>query len=278
MAVITHRAGIALIVMVVGCVDVPSAPRVPADAELDAAAGAQLAIDGGWWARPEDGEPYTGPECDTSAAPGTGAAGSILGDGGFASSSAGQGAEVGAGADSPGSTEDGPPRRPSAAGDLVITELMSNPEAVRDDAGEWFELHNPSEAQAFDLAGCAIDDGSAAPRMLTGPLRVEAGAFVVVARSEEVGFVPDWIMTFSLANAADALALICDGVLIDRVAYGAGFPLAPGASMALDPEAIDPQTNDAPEAWCVAWLGGGAELGSPGAPNPRCDDADAGHE
>jgi hypothetical protein len=279
MAVILYRAGIALLVVIVGCVDVPEAPRDPADTTLDAAAGAQLAIDGGWWARPQTGEPYLGPECDTSGAAGAGAADSTSGaDAGFAPWGAGQGADVGAGAGSAGDMPGAPARRPSTAGDLVITELMSNPEAVRDDAGEWFELHNPAAAQVFELAGCAIDDGGAAPRMLAGPLRVDPGAFVAVARSEEVGFVPDWTMTFSLGNAADVLALICDGVVIDRVAYGAGFPLTPGASMALDPAALDAHANDGPEPWCVALLGYGAERGSPGAPNPPCADADAGHE
>jgi hypothetical protein len=276
MAVIQSVARTALFVTLVGCVDVPRPAREQNPAELDAAAGAQLAIDGGFWARPETGEPYLGPECDPASASAAGSAATDpSADGGLVPSGAEQGAEAGAGAGATGAAAEAA-RRPSAAGELVISELMSNPEAVRDDAGEWFELHNPSPSQAFDVAGCAIDDGSAANRMVAGPLRVEPGGFVAIARSAEVGFTPDWTMSFSLGNAADVLALICDGVVIDRVEYGASFPLAPGASMTLDPSALDAGANDAPEAWCIAPLAFGAERGSPGAPNPSCEDGDAG--
>jgi len=276
MAIIQSVARTALFVTLVGCVDVPRPARELNAAELDAAAGAQLAIDGGFWARPATGEPYLGPECDPSSSSAAGSGATEPGpDGGFVPSGAGRGAETGAGAGATHAAAE-PARKPSAPGELVLSELMSNPEAVRDDAGEWFELHNPASSQAFDLAGCAIDDGSAAPRVVVGPLRVEPGGFVTVARSAEVGFTPDWTMSFSLGNAADVLALMCDGVVIDRVEYGTSFPLAPGASMALDPSALDALANDAPEAWCIAPLAYGAERGSPGAPNPSCEDGDAG--
>jgi hypothetical protein len=109
-------------------------------------------------------------------------------------------------------------------------------------------------------------------------LPIEPGGFVVIARSAQMEFVPDWTMTFSLANAADVLALLCDGTVIDRVEYGAGFPLAPGASTALDAGALDAAANDAPGVWCAALLAYSADRGTPGSPNPACEDLDAGSE
>ncbi len=50
------------------------------------------------------------------------------------------------------------------APEIVINEIMQNPTAVADGAGEWFEIHNPTGA-AVDIDGWTIrDDGSAATR------------------------------------------------------------------------------------------------------------------
>ena len=37
-----------------------------------------------------------------------------------------------------------PPVLPIQPGDLIITEIMNNPDAVFDNAGEWFEVYNNS--------------------------------------------------------------------------------------------------------------------------------------
>jgi hypothetical protein len=268
----------AALLALLGCVDLPASPDEPAPTDPDAAFGAQLAVDGGAWIRPPTGEPYVGPECDPPTSQGTLAGTGGQGDDapGGAPATAGQGAPHDR--DGGSSIGAGAAPRPSLPGDIVVTELMSNPESVRDDAGEWFELYNPHPDRGFDLTGCAIDDGGSAPRTIAGPLPIEAGGLLVIARSAQVEFVPDFTMTFSLANAADVLALLCDGTVIDRVEYGAGFPLAPGASTALDPVAADAAANDAPGVWCSALLAYSADRGTPGAPNPACDDLDAGAE
>jgi hypothetical protein len=262
-----------------GCVQVPEPAVDPALVAEDGAVGRGLSTDGGWL-RPPTGAPYAGPEC----APAVPAAGGNVGS---APSTGGGSAPGIVPADaplqdprSPGATPGSTARAPAAAGELVISELMTNPEAVRDDAGEWFELHNPSADQALDLDGCTLQDGGAAARPLAGSLRIGPGGFAVIARSEQAGFTPDRIMSFSLANSADSLALACGGVEIDRVAYGAGFALVAGASLSLDPSAYDAVRNDAAAAWCAAQLSYGVDLGTPGASNPDCDAAaqDAGSD
>jgi hypothetical protein len=162
------------------------------------------------------------------------------------------------------------PRRP-LAGEVVITEIMSNPAAVRDDAGEWFELHNPG-SRALELGGCTIDDGAATMHPLPAPLAIAPGAFMVISRGPEAGVSAAASLSFSLGNSADVLALVCDGHDVDRVAYDASFPLASGASMSLDPSA-GASENDAAIAWCVAQSSYGEDRGTPGSANPPCDDA-----
>jgi hypothetical protein len=158
----------------------------------------------------------------------------------------------------------------------VISELMSNPAALADNDGEWIELYNPSASDSLALDGCALDDGSTT-RMLPAGAVLAPRAYATLARTAQVGFTPTLLVSFSLGNGDDSIALVCSGVEIDRVRYGAGFPLAAGASMSLDPGALDAAANDQPSAWClgsdVDALG---ERGTPGADNPPCERGDAG--
>ncbi|RMG19332.1 MAG: hypothetical protein D6729_05615 [Deltaproteobacteria bacterium] len=163
---------------------------------------------------------------------------------------------------------DAPPAAvPAAAGDLVITEILYDPEALPDAAGEWLEIHNPG-ADPLDLAGCTIAD-----RVSEAPLdgvQVAPGGYVTLARSATPGFVPDAVIGLTLNNGGDALTLRCGGVEIDAVDYGTGFPVASGASLSLAP-GLDHVANDRPEAWCLAeHRYGRGDRGTPGAPNPPC--------
>jgi hypothetical protein len=168
---------------------------------------------------------------------------------------------------------------PSKPGQLIITELMIDPKALADSQGEWFELYNPTSG-ALSLRLCQLDDGAKTLHNIVPPLQVAAGAFVVIARHAQPGFVPDATASMSLSNSADSIAIVCDGVEIDRVTYdgGGGFSIAPGVSLSLDPEHIDASQNDRPGAWCAGTESYGTDLGTPGRRNPGChlDDRDAG--
>ena len=49
------------------------------------------------------------------------------------------------------------PALAASQGDVVINEIMQNPSAVADGAGEWFELYNATGA-AIDIDGWTILD------------------------------------------------------------------------------------------------------------------------
>jgi len=257
------------------CIEVPAAPAHDDGFLNDAGLELGSALDGGA-RRPPTGMPYTGPQCDEAEPPSV----TIAGDGGQlfdpepragdeelagTAGSGGSMAVAGSGSDALAA------RR---AGQLVVSELMSNPGALRDDDGEWVELYNPSSDASVALDGCALDDGAAMRAVMDG-LRVPPLGFVVFARSAQVGFAPTQLLSLSLANSADSVALICAGTVIDRVSYGAGFPLVAGASMSLDPTALDSVANDAESAWCAGRTPDAiGELGTPGAANPACSGED----
>lgn len=148
-----------------------------------------------------------------------------------------------------GTCDDGGTRRPIVAprpGDLAITEVMANP-AGADGQAEWFELH---AARDIDLHGLVIgrdpdDDGHRTTIAGTACRRVKAGAFALVARSDDAddnGGLPavDATATFSLLNSDGALLVAtADGMVLDRVTWEASVD---GASLQLPgPLGDDPE-------------------------------------
>lgn len=264
-----------------GCVGLPDEP-VEAVAEVDAAGVETLLLDGGAQ-RPQTGAPYMGPQCASAVSRDAGGAEAAPWEDLI------EGADGGvdpvleqASAGGMGLVIEGDPlpslMRPSRAGDVVITELMIDPSARRDDDAEWIELWNASATEPLELTGCTLDDGGNTPRVL-GELVIEANGLATIGRSVDAGFSPDLIVAMSFSNTADTAALICDGVEIDRVTYGAGFPLAAGASVALDPGAWSAVDNDLGDRWCSATDVYAGDRGTPGQPNPSCFEmADAGSD
>ncbi|RMH42546.1 MAG: lamin tail domain-containing protein [Deltaproteobacteria bacterium] len=174
-----------------------------------------------------------------------------------------------------------PPAGPTAAGDVVITEIMRDPKVVVDADGEWFELYNPTTT-AFDLEGCTIsDDGMDSHVIDTGGagLIIGAGGTLVLGNNmnyDTNGHVPvsyqyDGV---TLANSSDELVISCGGTEIARVNYGTGFPTVAGASMNLDKFVLDETANDSAANWCptLQQINGDPALdrGTPSMENEAC--------
>ncbi len=160
--------------------------------------------------------------------------------------------------------------------EIVITEVMQNPAALADDQGEWFELHNPGLIEAFQLGGCVVQGGGMGEAFaIDGDLVVTAGDYVTLATAATPGFAPDfvWSGAFTLGNTSDTIRLVCDGAPIDEIGYddGATFPDPTGASMQLDPGALDVVANDDGSNWCEGVTDyAPGDRGSPGAANVGC--------
>lgn len=166
-------------------------------------------------------------------------------------------------------------------GDLVITELMTNPDNVMDIDGEWVELYNASD-RALMLNGLVLYsaiDGDYHMIAADELLVVDPGEYVVLGANANpvlngnLNIDYEW-SDFDLDNEFDGLTLEADGVTIDTVEWddGATFPDSPGASMNLDPSYIDVTLNDSGEAWCGATLNWdtATDKGTPGTDNQYC--------
>ena len=167
-------------------------------------------------------------------------------------------------------------------GQIVITEIIQNPSAVGDSAGEWFELHNAGSS-AVDINGWKIKDDSTTSETHTitnqGGLSIPAGGYIVLALNGDsnanggVTAAYDY-SSISLGNGTDGLVLT-DGsdVEQDRVVWdnGSTFPDPNGASMALVTDMNGNHLDNSVGAnWCEsqnAWPGSAGDKGTPGAAN-----------
>ncbi|MFK7928690.1 MAG: MopE-related protein [Myxococcota bacterium] len=172
------------------------------------------------------------------------------------------------------------------AGDLVITELMVNPNAVGDPSGEWIEVFNNS-GRELTLNGIQLRDSNGQNHTIDSDeiVEVAAGGYAVLAingRPDQNGRVTtDYVYTgMSLSNQIDDIQLwvndevsgVTNSTMLDSVAWDETYPVLAGTSMALEPDFSDPTSNDDVLYWCPAaaeWALG-SDFGSPGAANPTC--------
>jgi hypothetical protein len=162
-----------------------------------------------------------------------------------------------------------------AIGDLVITEIMPNPEAVPDAQGEWLELY---VARDVDLNGLTVsaEAGGDAGDVVIGDaacVRAAAGSHLVLAASMDPatngGLAPIAELAVGLRNTGGALAIGRGHIVLDTITWTS----APaGASLALDLAYRSPVHNDLAEHWCAsaALPYGSGDLGTPGAANAPC--------
>ena len=167
------------------------------------------------------------------------------------------------------------------SGDLVISELMIDPAAAKDEQGEWIEIYNAT-AGTVDLAGLWLKDAKGGKHKVTpaGQLIVEAGKYVVFGASVDStlngGAPVAYAWTgLALPNNGGAATIATGGLDIDLVAYSpgqGGWPtVKSGSSLQLMVDKLGAVTNDAGASWCQSASSFGAgDKGTPGAVNEPC--------
>jgi len=179
---------------------------------------------------------------------------------------------AGAGVGSGGSTSTGGTTS-TASGELVINEIMYNPDAVWDDAGEWLEIFNPTD-EPIDLSGWSLRGAGNKGHVITA-LTVEPGQYAVLAANgdsaQNGGVEVDYVYggDYKLSNDGDTVVLEdAAGKQVDVVVYDVGgeWPVGtPGLSIELEAESFD---NAVATNWVHAVVPyGDGDLGTPGAPN-----------
>lgn len=111
------------------------------------------------------------------------------------------------------------------SGDIIISEVMSNPAAVSDANGEWFEIFNAS-AFIHNLNGLTIRDNGSNNHTInhSTDLFIDPGEYLVLGRNVDPlsngGLTIDYAYTgFTLSNSSDQIILIFDSMEISRLNY-----------------------------------------------------------
>ncbi|MDP2741326.1 MAG: lamin tail domain-containing protein [bacterium] len=159
-------------------------------------------------------------------------------------------------------------------GDIVINEIMKNPEIVLDDSGEWFEFYNTT-SNTFDLYGCTIKDSEGDSFTIDRSVFISPNSYAIFANSNDIlrngGINPDYTYVgMVLSSLPDQIILECNNTEIDRVEYDGGlqFPNPAGASMILKDYLLN---NNIGSNWCVSTSPFGlGDFGTPNALNDTC--------
>ncbi|MFC2038766.1 lamin tail domain-containing protein [Chloroflexota bacterium] len=119
--------------------------------------------------------------------------------------------------------------------DILINEIMPNPNSVPDTDGEWVELYNNSKT-AVDINGWTIKDDDFDSHLIDngGPLIIPAFGYIVLGinadETENGGVLVDyeyeyeWGNRFYMSNSGDEVVLEnADGVEIDRMSYSSSL-------------------------------------------------------
>jgi hypothetical protein len=171
---------------------------------------------------------------------------------------------------------------PPAPGDLVITEIMPNPQAATDTVGEWFEIRAMKDV---DLNGIGLDrvGGPVAnPELVESGacLRLTTGSYAVFAHNTDPlmngGLMPKGTFRFSLVTGSAAapgdVRILHGTEVIDAVTWPSSRN---GRSLSLDPDFTSVTGNDDIGNFCDGTtvyntMGSVMDFGTPGAANPQC--------
>jgi len=164
---------------------------------------------------------------------------------------------------------------PPVEGAIIVNEIMKNPAAVGDTAGEWFEIYNTTN-EVINLNGWIIKDADNDYHVITSDLLAQPESFLLLGINDDFntngGVEIDYMYNgFILANGDDEV-IVCwiDGItVIDEVYYNDDdFPDPNGASMELKPEFMNYLDNDIGSNWQEAVeIYGDGDLGTPGEMN-----------
>ena len=167
-----------------------------------------------------------------------------------------------------------------AYGDLLITEIMSNPTALSDTEGEWFEIYNNSD-QSIDLQNLILGRDDANRHTITDPIVLLPESYVVLERNDTASTAPI-SYTFGsdllLPNTGAVLSIFNEGTesdpgaLIFSIDYGgASFPEGTGASISLNPNLLNASDAVLGNSWCISTSTyNTGDLGTPGSVNDAC--------
>lgn len=162
-----------------------------------------------------------------------------------------------------------------SSGDLVISEIMTDPTQVADFRGEWFEIYN-NTSNTVDLNGLTVENNIESGFTVNNTLEIPANGYIVFGVSGSTisngGVNVDQVYSYNNLKLRKngALTIRKDSNTFDTVSYtSSSFGYTPGASISLN--TLDATANDIGSNWCDGSTSyGDGDLGTPGSANDTC--------
>ena len=177
---------------------------------------------------------------------------------------------------------DATPAKDVQAGDLVITEILADPNAVTDPYGEWFELYNTT-AKAINIDGLEIEDKAGKTYKIGAgtPLIIGAQKFATLGNNADatvnggVTHLVAYPSGLALSNGGATIIIKNAAGVIDKVVFedaANDWPLiAVGKSMHAIGTAWTAAANDSGASWCIGIKTfGKGDVGTPGTGDHEC--------
>ncbi len=161
-------------------------------------------------------------------------------------------------------------------GDLIITEIMYNPDTLSDTEGEWIEIYNASDAD-IDLQNIVITrPANGAEHVINEQVIMAPGTYAVLSRTASAVDNPDYVYgsSISLLNSGDEISIRnTSGTTICTIDYGAaGFPGGiAGCSIQLSGNHLNIGDATSGANWCNSTtLYSTGDYGTPAIENLEC--------
>ncbi len=165
-------------------------------------------------------------------------------------------------------------------GDLLITEIMSDPTALSDTEGEWFEIYNNSNKQ-INIQNLILGRDDTNMHTISDSIVLGPGEYYVLSRTIEASDVTNKYVygsSITLSNTGAILTIFDEevdgnpGEIIFSVDYGAdGFPSSSGHSICLNPLLMTSAEAVLGSSWCISTsVYSTGDLGTPGIANDAC--------
>ncbi|NOY25728.1 MAG: lamin tail domain-containing protein [Oligoflexia bacterium] len=171
-----------------------------------------------------------------------------------------------------------------ADGDLVITEVLFDPQTGPDDSCEWIELYNASGG-TVELQGLVVGDNDTSDGEVTASAIMAPDSYEVIARSSEADWAVDCAAMYgvmtplawygnnpNLSNSGDPVEVRrSDDSVIDGIpSYDSS-----GDGWQLDAGYLDAVSNDDDAYWCaptqiLVKSSKAVDYGTPGVANDFC--------
>jgi hypothetical protein len=156
------------------------------------------------------------------------------------------------------------------AGNLLITEVMADPNAVADAAGEWFEIYN-NATFPININGLIIQTASKT-MTLTIDHVMQKGDYIVLGNTVQgiSGALYYYGSALSLVNSSGSLQLLSNTTTVIAEMSYTSAPT--GASLSLDPSKMSYLQAKDPTSWCTATTTfSTGDKGTPGLANTTCN-------